>query len=64
MEATISSVTTPGADTPTKMSAPFSASASVPFRSSGFVTWAISSFTGVRLSAEREMMPLLSHNII
>ncbi len=41
MEATICGVTMPGAETPTKMSAPFMASAREPVRPSRLVTWTI-----------------------
>ena len=63
IEATISSVTIPGAETPMKMSAPCIASASVPVFLSGLVNSAIAFLAGLSLSSPLQIMPLLSHII-
>ena len=64
MEATISLETIFGAETPTKMSAPFNASASVPVRSSRFVTSVICCCIQFRFGEFLEMIPLMSHIVI
>ena len=63
IEATISSLTHPGAETPIKISAPLRASASVPRLCSLFENSAISCFAGVMPSLPRQIMPLRSHII-
>ena len=62
MAATISPVTMFGADTPTKTSAPLSASASVPSTSSRFVHCSISRWASVAPSVRELMMPLISQS--
>ena len=57
----ISFVTMPGAETPTKMSAPLRASASVPVFCSGFVTSIIFSCILLRSGDVLERIPDLSH---
>ena len=64
MEETISGVTMPGAETPTKMSAPFRASARVPVLPERFVSSAIFSCIQLRPLESFEMIPALSHMII
>ncbi len=64
MEATISGVTMPGAETPTKISAPFKASARVPVFPSRLVTSAIFCCIQFNPSVDRETMPTLSHMVI
>ena len=63
MEATISSVTIPGAETPINMSAPLNASASDPLLCSLFVISAISLCAGFSFSSPSQIMPRLLHII-
>ena len=61
MEATISSVTMPGAETPTKISAPFMASAREPVSFFGLVTSVIFCCIQFKPSVSLETIPTLSH---
>ena len=61
---TISFVTMPGAETPTKISAPFKASAKVPEAFFKLVTFAISFCIQFKFSESFEMIPLISHIVM
>ena len=64
MVATISFVTRCGLETPTKISAPFNASARVPCSLFLLLMWEISSCPEFKFASPSQMIPLISHMII